>query len=176
MKRKTYIADRRNRSLLILVIAAVSLVFSVGSFAGETYREEKSETIEFQGEKSISISVKKGNVKVTGEKDRKNIYYVFTKKVKGVEEEDARKLASLINIVVERDGDELIIRTEIPKKFPSLYTSARPEDRSGTERHRSCRNRCLGRLGQRWCHSLRYDEHGQSIGRERRCGDPEYCG
>ena len=110
----------RGVAAVLLLAAVVACCGYAGSVAAASKHEETSRsTIEIKGETSLVILGTKGNIVVTGEEGRKEIFLEVVKCVKAESKEEARRFISEMKIVVVRDGGEIRIKTEYPKSSRS---------------------------------------------------------
>lgn len=102
----------------LFVITAAAFIACFGSIceASSWHEETSRKTIALEGERKLIINTKSGDVIVTGEKGAVGISLEMVKKVKAEDEEEAKRLISLMGIEIERDGDELLIKTKYPER------------------------------------------------------------
>jgi hypothetical protein len=98
--------------------ALIIPVFLVISGEGETRAYDREEThqkeIPLQGERQLVVMNSRGDIRVIGEKDRKEISCEFTMRARGKNQDDADRLFNLMDVEVKRDGAELTISARYP--------------------------------------------------------------
>ena len=106
---------------------SVKMMFMFGAFtaivaaaavgeAASWYEETEHKTILVEGEKLLVIITKSGDITVDGEEGSGEITLRLIKKVKAEDAEEAKRLASMMELEVARDDDVLRISTEYPKR------------------------------------------------------------
>jgi len=99
--------------LAILIVALTSGTTYAGSYK---YEETVRKTVPLKGETVIVINSKGDDITVIGEEGAKEIFLEAIKTVKAEDREVAERLAQMIEIEIERDGDELKINVKYPKQ------------------------------------------------------------
>jgi DUF4097 and DUF4098 domain-containing protein YvlB len=109
------LSSRRSR-IAMYALTAVALLFS-RAYAAADHVETVVREIELDGAKSILVQGIVGNIEVSGEKDRGSIYLKVVKNVTAENEDEARKLAAMMEIDVSRAGSVLKIEMQYPKNY-----------------------------------------------------------
>lgn len=98
------------------VITALIVGAAAVGEAASWYEETENKTILVEGEKLLVIITKSGDITVDGKEDGGEITLRLIKKVKAEDAEEARRLASMMELEVARDDGVLRISTEYPKQ------------------------------------------------------------
>lgn len=98
----------------LVVVLSVALTGTV--YAGSVKHEEKiHKTIEIRDESRLVVESKSGDITILGEAGRNEVQLTIIKRVKAKSQEEAERLAGLLDIEIDRDGRELVISTKYPK-------------------------------------------------------------
>ena len=103
----------------MFVIGAITALVTGGATVGEAaswYEETEQRTISVEGEKLLVLITQSGNIVVTGEKGRGEIALRLIKKVKADDADEAKRLASMLELEITRRDHVLRISTEYPKQ------------------------------------------------------------
>jgi hypothetical protein len=105
-----------SRALRAVVVPVLFLVLcATGARAYE--RDEKlQKTISPQGEVRIVVANSRGDVKVIGEKGRKDILCEYTKRIRGRNQDEADRLFNLMDVDISREGADLKISARYPNR------------------------------------------------------------
>lgn len=101
------------------MIGAIAALIAGGAAVGEAaswYEETEHKTISVKGEKLLVIITKSGDITVGAEEGSGEIELRVIKKVKAEDAEEAKRLASMMELEVTRDDGVLRISTEYPKQ------------------------------------------------------------
>lgn len=79
------------------------------------YEETDKKTVVLEGEETLYVANKRGDIILIGEEGRSEIEVVFTKKVRAENEAEAKKIAGGMGVVFKRKDGELIIVAEYPE-------------------------------------------------------------
>ncbi|MBN2071463.1 MAG: DUF4097 family beta strand repeat protein [Candidatus Krumholzibacteriota bacterium] len=115
---------RRAKSRISRIQAACSIlalgcifIQTVPASAEVTHSETVEKEIKPGEARTIVIEGVNGSISVTGEKGRESIFLKVIKRVHSDDLEEAKKIASLMEIEVSRPGDIIKIETLYPKKY-----------------------------------------------------------
>ena len=113
------ISRNTGKEKILVAVLALGLVLlnTLPAGAGISHVETIEREIESGDAKAIIIEGINGNISVTGEEGRSDIYLKVIKTVYTENEDEAKKTASLMEIEISRQGDVLKIETLYPKKF-----------------------------------------------------------
>ena len=109
-------SKRRGATIVLytLVIPALVLIVSAGQTSAYEREETLQKLIPLQGEESVVIVNSRGDIRVIGEKGRKDISCEYTKRVRARNQEDADRLFNLMDLEVKRDGADITISARYP--------------------------------------------------------------
>jgi hypothetical protein len=94
--------------LLVLFAASAALAYE----REETFQKR----LPLQGAKRIVVTNSRGDVKVIGEKGRSDIFCEYTKSIRGRDQDEADRLFNLMDIEVERKGNDIMISVRYPDR------------------------------------------------------------
>ncbi|MBN1164092.1 MAG: DUF4097 family beta strand repeat protein [Candidatus Krumholzibacteriota bacterium] len=108
---------KQNNYQKLVFLAALLAVFTIGTCcqASSQYEETIIRTLKLEGAEGVYIKNASGMITVIGEKGRRDIALKAIKKVKARDEEEAKKIASMMEIEISRSGDKLKIEANYPK-------------------------------------------------------------
>ena len=93
-----------------------ALLVAVGTADAGAYDREETlqKMLSLEGAKRVVIMNSRGDVRVIGEKGRKDVSCEFTKRVRGKNQEEANRLFNLMDLEVKREGADLTISARYP--------------------------------------------------------------
>ncbi|UCF05053.1 MAG: DUF4097 family beta strand repeat protein [bacterium] len=110
-------ANRTNRiaSLATISLAVLTLI-GTPVLAANKYEKTVSETIPVEDARQIVIKSKSGDIVVIGDARRVDVLLKVIKRVKAEDQEEAERLADMMNVEVSRADGEIKIETKYPKQ------------------------------------------------------------
>lgn len=108
----------RNRIAAAVALSAALMAGASGGAAGGTYRHEETTTkiIPLEEAERIILVSASGDITMIGESGRSEVEVTIKKYIRASDEEEARKLAESMGIVVTRPGGDLKLETRYPKR------------------------------------------------------------
>lgn len=101
-----------------VVSAACAVLLAIPAGAAGSYRHEETavKAIPLEEARRIVIVSASGDITLVGEEGRTDVEVTIKKYIRAGDEEEARRLAASMGIIVTRPGDDLKIETRYPKK------------------------------------------------------------